>query len=580
MAELRIPVCPTCAYIIPGAEGGMRPTLAGPDGYRVALVGEALGADEVESGAPFTGAAGFKLTRLIEWAGLDRSRFDIWNAVWTRPPGNLLEGQAFELPAINHCREAHWGKLIKRANVIVPMGNVALGAFTGRKGILAVRGYIQPGPEGTHLVPTVHPSFIQRGQSKYSAAFIYDIQKAVELSRGGLQFEPVDYVLDPLPYKAYEWAKGYRLFLRDNPSTRLAYDIETPGKGDDEGDLSEDDDPTYTIYRIGFSYQPNAGLSVPWNAAYIPAIKLLLEGDGEKVVWNGSFDNPRIRHGGVSINGRIHDGMIAWHILHSDLPKGLGFVATFTCPSQPAWKHLSHASPAFYNVTDADVELRSMIAIEAELRRTGLWSVYEADVLELDPILNYMSQQGMPIDQEIRLEKAILLKDKQDFVMGEMESVIPQAARKVAHVYKNEPKDTTGLLQRLSVRNMLACNACGLLKPTKPHFRTLKRPTRLKPQNPCAGAGTVLKNVEGWEYYRLADFKPSRDQLIRYNQTLGRMIPTKWDKNTRTKKYSMDEKAMKNLIQKYPDDRLYPAVLEYRELDKLSGTYIGRPTDD
>lgn len=577
MADPRYPACPTCASIIPGAEGGMVPTLCKRGGYGVALVGEALGADEVESGSPFTGAAGFKLTRLLEWAGLDRSLFDIWNVVWTRPPNNILEGQAFELPAINHCREAHWGALIKRANVIVPMGNVALGAFTGRKGILAVRGYIQPGPEGTHLVPTVHPSFIQRGQSKYSAAFIYDVQKAVELSRGGLQFEPVDYMLDPLPYKALEWAKEYRRFLQARPNTRLAYDIETPGKGDDEGDLSEDDDPTYTIYRIGFSYQPNTGLSIPWNAAYIPAIKLILESEGEKVVWNGGFDNPRIRYNGVGITGLIHDGMIAWHILHSDLPKGLGFVATFTCPSQPAWKHLSHAAPAFYNATDADVELRSMLSIEKELRRVGLWDVYQKDVLDLDPILSYMSQQGMPIDQRVRLEKAILLKEKQDFVMNEMELAVPQGARKIAHVYKNDPTDKSGLLVQPVLRSVLACSSCGLLKPTKPHFRTLIRPTVSKPQNPCAGAGKVSVDVEGWEYYRLADFKPSRDQLIRYNQFLGRLIPTKWDKKTRTKKYSMDEKAMKMLIGKFPEDKLYPAVLEYRELDKLGGTYIGRP---
>lgn len=572
MSEPRLPVCRTCAVIIPGAEGFMEPTLAGRDRYGVALVGEALGEHESIEGLPFVGPSGFKLTRLIEWAGLDRSRFDIWNTVWTRPPGNYLDGAPYEDAAVQHCREAHWGSLVKRASVIVPMGNVALRAFTGRKGILSVRGYIQGGPEGTHLLPTVHPSFIQRGQSKYSAAFIHDIQKAVELARGGIQFQPLSYLLDPLPFQALQWAREYLGELSVNPSVRLAYDIETPGKGDDEGELSEDDDPTFTIFRISFAYKPFHALSIPWTAPYIPAIKLLLEGSGQKVVWNGSFDNPRIRHNEVSIGGLIHDGMIAWHILHSDLPKGLGFVATFTCPYQPAWKHLSHASPAFYNATDADVELRSMLSIEAELLRTGLWDVYQRDVLDLDPILSYMSTQGMPIDAEIRLKSAIALKEKQDLVLSSMESLYPFGARKVEHVFATTPKETAGLHSRPATRSELACSNCGLARPRKDHFKKF-----VKKVNLCADAGRVERQVEVVEWFRLGAFKPSRNQLIAYQVFLGRQVPTKWDGKTKTRKLSMDEKALKGLMGKFPEDKLYPAVLEYRELDKLGGTYIGRP---
>src|SRR3990167_7921645 len=173
--------CSGCP-LVDTSDGFMEPSLA-TNPYGVALVGEALGEQEAEAGRPFVGPAGFKLTRLIEWAGFDRGRFDIWNVAWCRPPGNALEGQPYELGAISHCRTHHWDRLINRNRVVVPMGNVALGAFTGRKGILALRGYVQGGPSGVHLVPTVHPSFIQRGQSKYSAAFIHDLQKAVELAR-------------------------------------------------------------------------------------------------------------------------------------------------------------------------------------------------------------------------------------------------------------------------------------------------------------------------------------------------------------------------------------------------------------
>ena len=550
----------------------MAPALAGANGYGVALVGEALGEAEVEAGAPFRGPAGFKLTRLIEWAGLDRSKFDIWNAIWCRPPGNVLEGTAFERESVTHCQAKHWGRLPSRARVVVPMGNVALAAFTGRKGILAARGYVAGGPAGTHLLPTVHPSFIQRGQSKYSAAFIHDIQKAVELARTGLPIAVSSYTIDPLPAAALAWAEGYREALKADPTVKLAFDIETPWKGEDEGDLDPDEDVSYQIDRIGFSYSAHHALTIPWNATYLAAIRALMESPGEKVVWNASFDCPRIKAAGVGIGGLVHDGMVAWHVLHSDLPKGLAFVATFTCPWQPAWKHLSHSAPGFYNATDADVEWRSMEVIEHELKLNGLWDVYESDVLAVDPILVHMSLQGMPIDAVIRADRAAQLADRLATTLADMEAAVPLTARKVEVVYKETPKDTTGLRTRKGVRERSFCPLCGALKPRKDHFRILK-----KKVNPCGGLVPVNREVEVDEYYRLAPFTPSRDQLIRYNRALGRALPTTWDSKTRTRKVSFNEKGLKELVRKFPLDTLYPTVLVYRELDKLGGTYIGRP---
>jgi DNA polymerase I-like protein with 3'-5' exonuclease and polymerase domains len=40
---------------------------------------------------------------------------------------------------------------------------------------------------------------------------------------------------------------------------------------------------------------------------------------------------------------------------------------------------------------------------------------------------------------------------------------------------------------------------------------------------------------------------------------------------------SFAERQLKDLTAKYPNDTLYPAILTYRQLDKIAGTYIGRP---
>lgn len=565
----RPPACRGCP-LDTLSTGFMKPTLAGPDGYKVALVGEALGEQEAEAGRPFVGRAGFKLTRLIEWAGLERSKFDIWNAVWCRPPENRLEGQEYEKGAIEHCKTHHWERFVERVRVVVPMGNVALAAFTGRKGILSARGYVRPGPGQAHLLPTVHPSFIQRGQSKYAAAFILDIQKAVELSEKGLFIEPTLYSIDPSPANALSWAIRWR----ESGRPRLAYDIETPGKDEDEGEQETEDDRSYFIWRIGFAYEPYQALSIPWEPPYLPAIRLLLETESEKVVWNVGFDNPRIRAAGVDIRGLVHDGMVAWHILHSDLPKGLGFVATFTCPWTSPWKHLSKEKPGFYNSKDADIECRSMGVIEDWLKREGLWGVYQSDVLELDPILRFMEAQGMPIDHEIRYDRAIKLEERQTNVLSRLESLTPLAARrwKPTEGYVREPKDTSKMVKVEVDAVVKRCGKCGVVGPTAIHFKETK-----KAPNPCAGAGRVqaVEQVERWA--RLEPFTPSREQIIRYNNGLNRATPRMRDKKSGELRPTTNEKALKTLIRKFPLDPFYQGVIESRELKKLQGTYIGYP---
>jgi len=562
-------------------EGFMKPSLSNGTSVKVALVGEALGQQEAEYGEPFVGKAGFKLTRLIEWAGFDRSQFDIWNVVWCRPPDNKLVGEWYERDATAHCRAAYWDELVSRVNVIVPMGNVPTMALTGRAGILKTRGYIRPGPGNTHVIPTVHPSFIQRGQAKYSAAFINDLQKAVRLSREGLQPTAYDYTIDPTPASAMAWAAEYINELNYRPDTKLAFDIETPGKKDDEGALDDDEDPTYTIWRIGFSYKPYHALSIPWQPMYIPAIRTLLESSGSKVVWNAGFDVPRIKHNGVGINGVIHDGMVAWHVLHSDLPKGLGFVATFTCPHQEEWKHLSGSQPGFYNATDADVELRSMLHIEDELRKCGLWEVYDRDVVQLEPVLMAMSRAGMPIDPNVRLDRAIKLDLRQREITDKMNAVIPEGVVDVVpkEGYVKQPDDITGLVAIRVEATVRRCSRCGEVNPRKPHFKTYKRPTAKRPQNPCAGADVNSRTESVLRYAKPKPFKPSRTGLIRYQKILKRPVPQKWDKKAKVRKDTMDEKAIRALYKKYPDDPLYPLVLEYRKLDKIAGTYIGRPVE-
>lgn len=127
----------------------------GPAHSRLALVGEAPGAQEDLSGVPFVGRAGQLLDRLLADANLDRAQIAVINTLKCRPPKNRAP-RAGELA---RCRTWLDQQLdVLRPELIVAMGSTAVTWFHGagaRIGVL--RG--EPREVGGHRVlATYHPS--------------------------------------------------------------------------------------------------------------------------------------------------------------------------------------------------------------------------------------------------------------------------------------------------------------------------------------------------------------------------------------------------------------------------------------
>lgn len=456
--------------------------------------------------------------------------------------------------------------------VVVPLGADALDLLCGRRDILDIRGY--PLQQASRLIyPTIHPDYILQGNGNYGTVFIHDVQRAAELEYTGFQGPCNNYLLDPPVLLAQDWVTAYLAALAADPSIYLAYDIETPWTDEEKeaGSLEADDSDRAHILRISLSYAPHTAISVTWSGEYLPVIARALASPGAKVVWNDGFDSPRIRSWGMAINGPVYDGMVAWHVLNSDLPKSLRFVASMLLDDQPAWKHLSHDAPAFYNAVDADVELRLIHAIFARLHEAGLWGVYDRHILQLAPIFTRLSTRGMPIDRAKRAAAAQLLADRLTTTAAALEAAVPLPARKIAHTYTRTPKCLDGLLVQSELRPLPRCSVCAAAGPTKAHFK----PTRKG--NPCA-AGTVQTQPEMvLVYHRLHPFKPSKEQLTTYCQHAHITPPTRRDPKTHLTRITFDENAIRHLLLKYPADPVFQKCLDYREIDKIAGTYIGRP---
>ncbi|MBN1521745.1 MAG: uracil-DNA glycosylase [Candidatus Aureabacteria bacterium] len=133
-----------------------------PDASLV-FVGEAPGADEDLQGRPFVGRAGQLLTKIIRAIGFERSDVYICNILKCRPPENRTP-----LPSeIIECREYILSQLdIIKPKVICTLGSVASQALLNTtEGITKLRGRFYDFC-GAKLMPTYHPAFLLRNESR------------------------------------------------------------------------------------------------------------------------------------------------------------------------------------------------------------------------------------------------------------------------------------------------------------------------------------------------------------------------------------------------------------------------------
>jgi uracil-DNA glycosylase family 4 len=567
----------------------------------VLIVLEAAGEHEEKEGKPLAGRSGFSFMRMLQRAGLKREDFRIHNVLSCRPPDNKLRGMGYEAAAIAHCAPNLDATIARmQPRVIVAAGDVAfqrilpdlytqLKAHRPSMGLMDARGYVHWSERyRAWVIPTIHPAFILRGQTAFESVFIRDLLRAVEVAQEGFKAIDLSHMqLDPTPSEALEWARRFEIASAIDPSLHLAIDDETPWKGEDEEELDNEEEENgarpVQITRMGYAY--GAGkyvLSIPWGGMYEAVHRRLLRTPAPKVAWNKGHDEGDIRALGFELNGAIHDGMIAWHVLHSDLRKKLGFVTPFLIPDMPMWKHLSHERPAYYNGCDAFTEDVNYCRIRALLVRHGLAGVYDRHIAELDIELAKMSARGMPIDPKRRWDAAVKLDGLLREVRARMQLAVPDDLKPIVPKkgYVREPKDLTGLVQ-VVIDGVLRkrCDRCGIENPTKPHFTkktiavegTAGRKKADRRENTCFGSTSSTKLEGTTRWARRLPFTPSPTQILAYMKARRhRPIMHKGKPTT-------NAKAMNKIMGKYGEDPLYPLILEHRDYQKLAGTYIGYP---
>ena len=382
----------------------------------VAFVGEAPGEREKLFAMPFVGEAGRLLKRLLEQAGIAEEAYFLDNVCPFQPPGNdvsaIPEEALAEYSLELHLRLASLPNL----NLIVPLGNTALVALTGKKGISKWRGSLlsavlwdeSGGERKIKMLPTFHPSFLLRSAGS-TGVVLADLAKVKQEMAS-----PKPVLLPPkrdfLIYPSRKQLEDFLWECLDAPL--VSVDIESNMK-------------TREIICVGIAPSPTLAMCVPWEKEYQKALlKSFLASPVAKTGHHAAlFDNFWLSWFGAPMRNLTIDTMWLHHCLDPTAEHSLASIASLVT-NEPYWKDeaidpkegtsVKVFAPSeatyLYNCKDTAVtheiagrleEMAKQEPWEKEGERRGSkWDFYRTHYQALFPALLSMSLGGIRVDRQ------------------------------------------------------------------------------------------------------------------------------------------------------------------------------------
>lgn len=576
---------------------------------KVLLVGESPGYDEIAQGTPFVGAAGSMLQRVLRLIGKQRDDYRLDNTCRCVPPNMALENRPWTAEVMRTCRYLEGGIAASTPTVVVPMGAVALKRVLGLTAAKGVRvqdfhGTVSRDPTDRFwVVPTYHPSHLQRGAVNLMGVVAFDLQRAEEIAAHGWAPDPGVIVVDPPIDWFRRWAEDYIAAATSDPRAYpLAVDIETPEKGADEGDLVKDaQDHTYVIKRVNLSCHPDEGVTVPYEYPYIEVLqRVFAVVEAVRYLWFKGYDEPRLIAAGVmppACRPTNLDLMWIWKVIQSDLPMGLGFAAPFYSRFG-AWKHLAHAQPGYYAGVDGLQTRRVGDGVVSDAIASGQWDVFDRHLHRFHlHVLQPATDVGVPVDRVRLTEFNEKLEKEAGRILGVIQTRVPadlrpltpkagltkpplltdvhtkgRATTKRGDAKKDAPDPIkmaiyaqASVVESLVLREVRVCLTCGKQEVAKTH--------RCQPGLPGVGGDATpnlaLAVVSVRRWFWQEPFNPdSPQQLLAY-------VAAKGHPAGRAKKTGAPSVDRETLVKLWRDtgDPLYDDVMSYRAVGKVRGTY-------
>lgn len=382
---------------------------------KIAIIGEAPGEQEEKLGQPFIGRAGERLDTFLAEHKILRDELYITNVVKERPPSNDIsifikppnaKGEVRTTDAYDmYERQLHQELEHCRANVFVPVGNVALYALTRRWYILRERGSILRADEETigdkKVIPTIHPA-----ATFHAPLFAYSIKRDFQL----IKRESSSPTIPPPTFKltldpSYTESMNYLASLQSG--SIVAYDIEVSG--------------AYELSCISFARPDNTAISIPFHTLdrrellipmqetniMLEIARVLEDPSILKVAHNSIFDNTFMFHRyGIRVQ-TCDDTMIMHGILYPELPKTLAYL-TSMYTEVPFYKDDGDEGKTgygddltFWEYNAKDSAVLTLIAPELirRLDRQGNLATYHHQLKCVEP-LSFMEMKGIHVNRE------------------------------------------------------------------------------------------------------------------------------------------------------------------------------------
>lgn len=374
-----------------------------PSNLRIALIGEAPGADEDRLGQPFMGASGRFLAALLSRAGTTRESCYLGNVSQYKPfahdfsfdwTGDEVQEGLYQL-----------GVDMKefKPNIVVLLGNIPLKAAKDHATPLGKK-FLHPASKwrGSLFMPvdgpfanikclsTYHPAYCLRDYDSVPM-LQFDLRKAVREATSPLL---------SLPKRAFAvGANNTELveLLRDLRKRRVTVAIDIEGGIDTMSCVSFADSPT-NAFIVPIYTKSGQVLITPevWRE-----LALTLEDPNvPKILQNSLYDRFVLHYSyGIRVRGVLHDTMLKHWELYSELEKSLGVQASIYT-DEPYYKgdRKSDDDKLFYEYCcrDSAVTLEISNKLESMVGGVSL-AHYQLNMALLNPVL-YMELRGIRYD--------------------------------------------------------------------------------------------------------------------------------------------------------------------------------------
>lgn len=322
---------------IKGIVPNQKPIIHGQS-YRIAIIGEAPGADEVREGKPFIGYSGQLLNGLLAKANVIRDACFVGNVCQTRPPENDITKFSLEGKEITEGLEKLAVDLREfDPHVCLLLGNTPLWAAKGVKGISKWRGTFFLGDRGPFAgrkcISSYHPANCLRDYSN-KPMLMFDIIKMMSQARSPELVTPRRDLRIRLSLT--EILNELDRFNREGKA--LSIDIE--GYVDAMTCLSIANAPDYSVLIPFTNHEELSYWSVDEEVAIWQKLTTVLGNPlVPKIFQNGLYDRFVFQYSyGVVVRGNQDDTMLKHWEMYCELEKSLGVQVSLYCGTEPYYK--------------------------------------------------------------------------------------------------------------------------------------------------------------------------------------------------------------------------------------------------